>query len=105
KNYLYTRLELTDNNQLLRPADRFQLGIDEHHPSFRIGAYTFGAARDLWSTEKLLLAIGGDLTFYSKPATLDPIYDRDPKSFRIFFRMRPGKMNMSSHDMSGGGKH
>lgn len=105
KNYLYTRLELTDKNQLLRPADRFQLGIDEHHPSFRIGAYTLGAARDLWSTEKLLLAIGGDVTFYSKPATLDPIYGRDPKSFRIFFRLRPGKMTMSGHNTSGGGKH
>lgn len=104
KNYLYTRLELTDKNQLLRPADRLQLGIDEDHPSFRIGAYTFGAARDLWSTEKLLLAIGGDVTFYSQPATLDPIYGRDPKSFRIFFRLRPGKMNMSGHD-TGGEKH
>lgn len=96
KNYLYTRLELADKNQLLRAADRQLLGITEEHPSFRIGAYTFGGARDVWSTEKLLMAIGGDVTFYSKPATLDPIYGRNPTSYRFFLRFRPGKMDMGS---------
>ena len=95
KNYFYTRLELADKNQLLRDADRAQLGISEHHPSFRIGAYTFGGSREIWNTEKHSLAIGSDLTFYSKPSILDSIYGTNPVSWKIFFRLRPQKMTMS----------
>jgi hypothetical protein len=95
RNYLYTRLELADKNQLLREADRISLGITDHHPSFRIGAYTFGGARDLWNADKASLAIGGDVTFYSKPSILDPIYGSNPVSWKVFFRVRPGPMKMS----------
>jgi len=35
-----------DKNELLRVSDRALLGITDDHPSFRIGAYTFGGARD-----------------------------------------------------------
>ena len=96
RNYLYTRLELTDKNQLLRAAERASLGITDDHPSFRIGAYTFGGARDIWNTDKTSLAIGSDLTFYSKPSLLDPIYGSNPVSWKLFFRVRPAQMNMSA---------
>jgi len=92
KNYLYTRLELVDKNSLLRASDRLRLGIKDHHPSFRIGAYTFGGARDLWTSEKANFAIGSDLTFYSKPSILDSVYGSNPVSWKLFFRVRPGKM-------------
>lgn len=95
RNYLYTRLELADKNQLLRDDDRAQLGITEHHPSFRIGAYTFGGSREIWNTEKHSLAVGSDVTFYSKPSILDSIYGTNPVSWKIFFRLRPQKMSMS----------
>jgi hypothetical protein len=75
------------------------LGISEHHPSFRIGAYTFGGVRDVWTTDKVQFGIGSDLTFYSKPLTLDPLYGNNPVSWKIFFRIRPGKMDM--HRMHG----
>ena len=52
KNYFYTRLELVDKDDLLRAADRAKLGITQTHPSFRIGAYTFGGVRDVWNNEK-----------------------------------------------------
>ena len=94
RNYLYTRLELTDKNQLLRAADRISLGIPDDHPSFRIGAYTFGGARDIWNTKRTSLAIGSDLTIYSKPSLLDPIYGSNPVSWKLFFRLRPSQMNM-----------
>ena len=94
KNYFYTRLELSDKNQLLRAADRALLGITSDHPSFRIGAYTFGGARDLWTNEKISMAIGGDVTFYSKPSVLDQIYGNNPTSYHLFLRFRPGKMSM-----------
>jgi hypothetical protein len=95
RNYFYTRLELADKNQLLRSADRLSLGITEDHPSFRIGAYTAGGARDIWNTGSTSLAIGSDVTFYSKPSILDSVYGSNPVSWKVFFRLRPAPMNMS----------
>jgi hypothetical protein len=96
KNYVFTRLELVDKNELLRAADRAKLGIAQAHPSFRISAYTFGGVRDVWNTDKLSLGIGSDVTFYSTPAVLDRIYGTNPVSWRLFLRLRPRKMDMSS---------
>jgi hypothetical protein len=97
KNYVYTRLELVDKNELLRPEDKVRIGLQNvENPSFRIGAYTFGGARDVWTTDKISMALGSDLTFYSKPDILNPIYGLHPVSYRFFVRFRPGKMNMAS---------
>jgi hypothetical protein len=101
KNYLYTRLELVDKNELLRASDRALLGIKNDHASFRIGAYMFGGARDIWNTKRLSMAIGSDLTFYSKPAVLDRLYGANPVSWRLFLRLRPTKMDMSTHALHG----
>jgi hypothetical protein len=95
KNYLYTRLELVDKDDLLRPADRALLGITQDHPSFRIGAYTLGGVRDIWNSDKVSLGVGSDVTFYSKPSLLDQLYGSHPVSWRIFIRVRPAKMEMS----------
>ena len=94
RNYVYGRVELVDKNQLLRASERLRLGISDDHPSFRIGAYTFGGARELWISDKASFAIGSDLTFYSKPSLLDPVYGKNPISWKAFFRIRPGKMTM-----------
>jgi hypothetical protein len=102
KNYLYTRLELVDKDELLRPSDRALLGITQAHPSFRIGGYTFGGARDIWDTDKVSVAIGSDVTFYSKPSILDQLYGKNPVSWKLFVRVRPGKMDMQKmHGMHG----
>lgn len=99
-NYIYTRLELVDKNELLGHEELDQLGL-AGHPSFRIGGYTFGAAREIWNTEKLSMAVGGDFTFYSKPPVLDALYGSNPTSYKFFIRLRPGKMTMGGH----GGMH
>jgi len=101
KNYLYTRLELVDKDELLRATDRALLGIKDDHPSFRIGGYTFGGAREVWNTKKFSMALGSDLTFYSKPAVLDRLYGNNPVSWEIFLRLRPAKMDMNAHAMHG----
>ncbi len=101
KNYFYTRFELVDKDDLLRSSDRKLLGIKQAHPSFRIGAYTFGGVRDVWTTDKINFGIGTDVTFYSKPMILDRIYGNNPVSWKLFFRIRPGKMDMSMHGMHG----
>jgi hypothetical protein len=105
KNYIYSRLELTDKNSILRAADRQLLGITDHHPSFRIGAVTIGGARDIWNTRSISVALGGDLTLYSKPAILDTIYGNRPVSSHFFVRIRPAKMEMSHGPDQGSGGH
>jgi len=82
RNYAYTRLELVDKDELFPAAPI--------HPAYRIGAYTFGGVRDLRHNPHWQIGLGGDVTFYSKPAVLDPIYGSDPISFHLFVRVRPG---------------
>jgi hypothetical protein len=102
KNYLYTRLELVDKDELLREEDRTLLGITDHHASFRIGAYTFGGLRDIWQTDKISFGVGSAITFYSKPAILDQLYGNNPVGWKLFLRVRPGRMDMSTmHSMYG----
>ena len=85
KNYVFTRMELVDKDELF-PA------FQPPTPQFRIGAYTFGGVRDFIHNSKLQLGLGADVTFYSKPASLDPIYGSNPVSFQVFLRIRPGLM-------------
>ena len=91
KNYVYTRLELVDRKDMLSEEELVRLGFGRHaHPQFRVGAYTFGYARDLWKTEKYSVALGGDTTFYSKPEVLDSVYGKNPTSYKVFLRFRLG---------------
>jgi hypothetical protein len=87
RNYAFSRLELVDKDELFPD--------DPALPSYRIGAYTFGGARDIIQSRLWQFAIGTDLTFYSKPASLDPVYGQNPVSFQIFLRVRPA---LSPHD-------
>ncbi len=84
RNYAYTRLELVDKDELFPQAPT--------HPSYRIGAYTFGGVRDFVHNEHWQIGLGGDVTFYSKPAVLNPFYGDNPVSFHVFIRVRPGLM-------------
>ncbi len=83
RNYAFTRLELVDKDELFPQAVT--------HPTYRIGAYTFGGVRDLVQNRAWQLGLGADVTVYSKPGSLDTAYSRSPVSFQIFLRMRPGK--------------
>ena len=93
RNYVFSRLELVDKDELFP--------LQTQARSFRIGAFTVGASRDLIESRLWKMAAGGDLTFYSKPAELDPVYGRSPVSFQIFlrFRVSGGEMARSpAHD-------
>jgi hypothetical protein len=83
RNYVFSRFELVDKDELF--------GDGPPHPSYRIGAYTFGGVRDLVQNRVWQLGLGSDVTFYSKPAALDASYGAHPVSFQIFLRMRPGR--------------
>jgi hypothetical protein len=87
RNYAYTRFELVDKDELFPSAAL--------HPSFRIGAYTFGGVHDLVHNSLGQVGLGADVTFYSKPGALDAFYGTNPVSFSIFLRFRPGLSRMS----------
>lgn len=91
RNYAYTRLELVDKDELF-PGGGGPVGID----NFRIGAYTFGGVRDLAQTTHWQIGLGADLTFYSKPAVLNPFYADHPIGLKVFLRIRPAKMHHHS---------
>ena len=54
RNYAFSRLELVDKDELFPD--------DPSRPSFRIGAYTLGGARDLVQNKLWQLALGADVT-------------------------------------------
>ncbi len=84
RNYAYTRLELVDKDELFPEL--------QAHPSYRIGAYTFGEVRDVVQNRRWQLGLGADVTFYTKPGVLDPVYGENPVSLHVFLRVRPGLM-------------
>lgn len=84
RNYGYTRMELVDKDELFPDL--------QAHPSYRIGAYTFGGVRDLVQNRRWQLGLGADVTFYSKPSALDATYGDGPVSLHVFLRVRPGSM-------------
>jgi hypothetical protein len=85
RNYAFSRLELVDKDELF-PDDPL-------HPNFRVGAYTLGGARDVVQARWWQMALGADVTFYSKPSSLDATYGGNPVSFQIFVRVRPASMS------------
>jgi hypothetical protein len=87
RNYAFSRMELVDKDELF-PGNPLL-------PPFRIGAYTFGGAHDLIQSRLWQLALGADLTFYSKVSTLDSSYGKNPISFQVFLRVRPA---LNHHD-------
>jgi hypothetical protein len=87
KNYAFTRFELVDKDELFPQA--------AVHPSYRIAAFTFGGVRDLLQCHNGQIGLGADVTFYSKPAVLDPVYGNMPVSFHVFLHFRPGLMQHS----------
>jgi hypothetical protein len=89
RNYAFTRIELVDKDELF-PDNPLS-------PSYRIGAYTFGGARDLVQSRLWQLALGADLTFYSKPEILNATYGTDLASFQVFVRVRPALSHHGRH--------
>jgi hypothetical protein len=88
RNYAFSRVELVDKDELFPNST---------NPSYRVGAYTFGASRDLVQGNLWQFALGADLTIYSKPPALDATYGTNPVSFQIFFRVRPGVSHSHHH--------
>jgi hypothetical protein len=74
-----------------------------------IGALTFGYFRDLVIARTLRLGAGGDVTAYSFPSALEPVYGDTPISVHVFLRVRWGEPHggagHSEMTQRGAGKH
>ena len=54
-----------------------------------VSAFTLGAVRNVWLWRGFEGGIGGDVTLYGVPASLQPMYSSGPVSVHLFFRLRP----------------
>jgi hypothetical protein len=98
RNYLYSRIELTDKGDLLDSDEIARLGFaGGTHPNFRIAAFTIGGVRDIWTAGPIRVGIGADATFYQVPRILNSLYGDRPSGFHFFLRLRPGRMSAESH--------
>jgi hypothetical protein len=88
-NHVWGRIENVDRTSELL------LGKNPEPPGFgeqflaRIQAYTAGYDHDFPLIPGVSTALGGQLTLYSKPESLTPIYGQHPAGFIVFVRLRP----------------
>jgi hypothetical protein len=117
-NYVYTRIEVVEKFHLVEdtfivpdipPFPGFKFGAPiraalpglerrNHAAAFHTGApdrvlaVTFGSVRDVLARPKMRLGLGADVTLYKLPLSLQGLYGTNLASFRVFIRIRPGKM-------------
>jgi hypothetical protein len=90
RNSLWTRIENVDRTtELLLNRHPEPPGFDEKFLA-RVQAYTFGYDREFRLVPHLKTALGGQVTLYSKPAFLEPLYGSHPAGAVIFLRVRTG---------------
>lgn len=88
-NYAWTRTESAErSNELIVGENPLPPGFQET-PIGRVEAYTFGYDRDFDVVPDLDSAIGAQVTAYTVPGVLQPIYGLHPVGVAVFLRLRP----------------
>jgi hypothetical protein len=95
---VWGRIENVDRtNELLLNGQPEPPGFQERFLA-RVQAYTAGYDHEFHFIPGLATALGGQVTFYGKPAFLTPVYGRHPVSAVVFMRFRPtGNAHAHSH--------
>jgi hypothetical protein len=89
RNAAWGRIENVDRTNLLLIGENpLPVGFEEVFLA-RVQAYTAGYDREIPVLPHFSTAIGGQATFYGKPAFLDPIYGQHPMGYLVFVRFRP----------------
>jgi hypothetical protein len=89
RNAVWGRIENVDRTNLLLIGENpLPPGFEEAFLA-RVQAYTAGYDREIPVLPHFSTAIGGQATFYGKPAFLDPIYGQHPMGYLVFVRFRP----------------
>ncbi|MDQ6891207.1 MAG: hypothetical protein M3167_00810 [Acidobacteriota bacterium] len=105
EDQIYGRAELVQKDFVLLATKR--LSESEHAGTdlVRVGAYTLGYLRDFPWLRKLKTGLGADVTAYSFPSSLRPVYGRFPLSVHAFLRLRWGAPHSGgAHDEHSGMK-
>ena len=84
RNFFTGRIELVDKDELFDDDPESPL----YGQSFRIGAYTAGYTRDIGRFHKMQTGIGANVTAYSMPGSLQPLYGGHPVTVDVFLRLR-----------------
>jgi len=88
-NNVWGRIENVDRTtELLLNGGPEPPGFDESFLA-RVQAYTVGYDREFAQIPYLSTAVGGQVTFYSKPDSLTPLYGAHPVGVVLFLRVRP----------------
>jgi hypothetical protein len=77
KNYVTSRIELVDKDELLATGQ-----------SFRVSAYTVGYTRDFYLLPRIATGLGANITNYAMPAALHAYYGEHPISVLFFIRFK-----------------
>lgn len=89
RNYVWSRVENVDRtNELLLGENPEPKGFQERYFT-RVQAYTAGYERQVGHIPHLSTGIGGQITWYGVPGTLQPIYGSHPVGGILFLRLRP----------------
>jgi len=89
RNYVWGRIENVDRTNELALGEQFEPPGFEEHFLARVQAYTFGYDREFKLLPHLSTALGGQLTIYSKPDFLTPLYGEHPVGGLVFLWIRP----------------
>lgn len=88
-NSVWGRIENVDRTtELLLNGGPEPPGFDESFLA-RVQAFTIGYDREVGKIPYLSTALGGQVTFYSKPDALTPEYGAHPAGVVLFLRVRP----------------
>lgn len=88
RNNVWERVENVDRTSDLLPGAAVALNAPEGFLA-RVQAYTTGYDREFSWVPGVSTALGGQVTFYSKPAFLTPLYGAHPAGVVVFVRFRP----------------
>ena len=89
RNNLWGRVENVDRtSDLLLDGAPLAVNAPERFLA-RVQAYTAGYDREFAWMRGVSSALGGQVTFYGKPAFLTPVYGAHPAGFLLFLRFRP----------------
>jgi hypothetical protein len=88
KNALWTRIENVDRSSELLSGDGvLPRGLEDRYFA-RVQAYTAGYDREVAAMKHLSTAIGGQITWYGVPASLQATYGSHPLGVLLFVRVR-----------------
>jgi hypothetical protein len=89
RNAAWGRIENVDRTNLLLIGENpLPPGFEETFLA-RVQAYTAGYDREIPVLPHFSTTAGAQVTFYGKPAFLDPIYGQHPMGYLVFVRFRP----------------